>query len=288
MAQDTSHMPKRTPRALAVLLFTILAASATADPNPPNSVLNIGYTLAFWAIPFGHTSYEGQLDATTYSAKIHYETGGIASIFWKSVIDANAKGNFGMHSISAGVYESASQDRDKPLQRVKVTFENNAPTNIFSDPPYDTKKYPLSEAQKTDTIDPISAITSIVTGIQDANGPCGATLHVFDGRRRYDLTFTYIKDEPIALKDNLFKGAAHLCEIHYDAIAGYPQQMIRNKQALPEMFADFVDVPNTAMANGHFVVAAKLWTDLFLGRATVTLDTMEIDGMAMLGTRSQN
>ncbi len=279
---------KRAVGALIGLVGAVLATPAGADPVQSSSILNVGYTLAFWAIPFGHTSYDGRFAGNSYSAKIHYETGGVANIFWKSVIDASAEGTLGIHSISSGTYESASQDGSKPLQRVKVTFENSSPTSIFSDPPYDTKKYPLSEAEKAGTADPISAITSILTGVQDANGPCGATLHVFDGRRRYDLTFTYFKDEPAAPKGGPFQGAVHLCAIHYMAIAGYPQQMIKDKQALPEMFADFIEVPAQAAPGGHYVVATKLWSDLFLGRVTVTLDTMAIDGTALLGTNARH
>jgi hypothetical protein len=127
------------------------------------STLAVSYNIAFWDIPIGHTDYEGTLGANTYSAKAHFETGGVVGIFWKSVVDATVNGEIGLHSISPATYDSRSQNHNRPLQQVRVTFQNDDPTT-FADPPYDTEKYPVSEAQKKGAVDPMSAITSILAG----------------------------------------------------------------------------------------------------------------------------
>jgi hypothetical protein len=260
-------------------LGPILNATPTAADAPrPESTLAVNYSIAFWAIPFGHTHYDGTLDANSYSAKVHFQTSGMVSAFWNFVIDAAASGKIAAHSIAPAVYDSYSQDRSKPTQRVKVTFDKDEPVT-FADPPYDMSTYPVTEEQKAGTLDPMSAITSVLSGVKaDTKNPCGTGVQVFDGRRRYDIVFTYLKDEPVKLGNGVFSGSAHLCQIHFNYIAGYKQKIIREGKQLPEMFADFADIPASGAPGGRFVVAVKLWSPLSLGTVTVTLDDVKIDG----------
>ena len=278
-------MPKMRLRHIlpALLASTLLATPAVGEPAPAGSTLQLGYAIAFLAIPFGHTDYDGTLAANSYSAKVHFETFGLVSMFWNSAIDATVNGGIGTHSISPAIYDSYSKDRDEPFERVKVTFENDNPTT-FADPPYDMTKYPVNDEQKKGAVDPMSAITSILAGVKaDAEHPCGADVKVFDGRRRYDLTFAYLKDEPVKLGNGLFNGNAHLCQVTFNHIAGYKQKIVTQRQNFPKMFADFADIPAAGAPNGHYVVAVRLWSAQSLGTVTVTLDTIKVDGMAPLG-----
>ena len=265
--------------ALAALAFAAPAAAAPQDGSP----LGVGYTIAFWALPFGHTHYDGKVSSDAYSAKMHFETSGIVSLFWKSKIDATVNGKTDEHSIAPIVYDSYSQDRDKPMQRVKVSFDKSVPETLAV-PSYNTTKYPVTDAQKKDAIDPMSAITAILSGVRASNAnPCGSGVQVFDGRRRYDVSFTYKKDEHVELSNGMFNGTAHLCQIHYNQIAGYKQKIVKEGKSLPDMFVDFADVPASGTPNGHYVVALKLWASLTLGTVTATLDDLKVNGTVPAG-----
>jgi hypothetical protein len=276
-------------RTLFIALATAaLAIPVASDPARAGSTLDISYMVTFWSIPIGYTDYESTFTANSYTAKAHFETGGVIGLFWKSVIDTTVNGSIDAQSISPTIYDSYSQNHNRPLQRVKVTFENNNPTT-FADPPYDTGKYPVSEAQKKGAVDPMSAITLILTGARaDEKPPCGNGVQVFDGRRRFDVRFTYLKDEVVKLGRRLFNGNAHLCEMHYDAIAGYPQSNVMEWQTSPKMFADFVDVPALGAPSERYVVPVKLWSVRSLGTISVTLETIKIDGTTPLGMTARN
>ncbi|MGN6516926.1 MAG: DUF3108 domain-containing protein [Rhizomicrobium sp.] len=263
------------------MIFAAAAALALTTPAvaaPDGSPLGIGYTIAFWALPFGHTHYDGKVTPDNYSAKMHFETSGVVSLFWKSKIDATVNGRIAAHSISPVVYDSYSQDRDKPVQRVKVTFDGPVPETL-AEPAYNTTKYPVTDEQKKNTLDPMSALTAILSGVRVSDGnPCGSGVQVFDGRRRYDVTFTYKKDEHVELSNRMFNGTAHLCQIHYNQIAGYKQKIVKEGRSLPDMFVYFADVPAPGTPNGHYVVALKLWASLTLGTVTATLDDLKVAG----------
>jgi hypothetical protein len=276
------------PGALLGSMAAVVTYPAVAAPAHTSSAFHVSYNIAFWNIPIGHTDYDGALGANTYSAKAHFETGGVVGIFWKSFVDATVNGSIGPHSISPATYDSHSQNHNRPLQQVKVTFQNDDPIT-FADPPYDTKKYPVSEAQKKGTVDPMSAITSIFSGTNaDDEHPCGNGAQVFDGRRRYNVRLTYVKDEVVELGDGLFNGTAHLCELHYEAIAGYPQSDAMAWQTSPKMFADFIAVSAPDAPGGRYVVPIKLWSVRSLGTMTVTLDSIKIDGVTALAMTARN
>jgi hypothetical protein len=262
------------------ILLAAVAASAVSVPaaqaQAPDSTLGVGYNIAFWAISFGHTHYDGTMTPTGYSAKMHFETSGLVSLFWKSKIDATVAGNIGPHTITPVVYDSYSQDRDKPVQRVKVSFDKPVPETL-AEPAYNTTKYPVTDEQKKGTLDPMSAITAILAGVKvTEHDPCGIGVQVFDGRRRYDVTFTYLKDEAVKLPNGVFNSNAHLCQIHYNQIAGYKQKIVKEGKELPAMYVDFADVPASGSPNGHYVVAIKLWASLSLGTVTATLDELKV------------
>ena len=273
---------------LGSIAAALVSYPAAAGPAQTGSTLAVSYNIAFWDIPIGHTDYEGTLGANTYSAKAHFETGGVVGIFWKSVVDATVNGEIGLHSISPATYDSHSQNHNRPLQQVRVTFQNDDPTT-FADPPYDTEKYPVSEAQKKGAVDPMSAITSIMAGTSaDSEHPCGNGTDVFDGRRRYNVRLTYVKDEVVKLGNGQFNGTAHLCELRYEAIAGYPQQDAMAWQTSPKMFADVIPVPAPDAPSGRYIVPIKLWSVRSLGTMTVTLDSIKVDGATALAMTTSN
>jgi hypothetical protein len=286
MFPENVKLPRNRRRAAGLALFAsaALATPALCDP----STLNVGYSIAFWDIQFGHTNYDSIVGLNSYSAKAHFETGGVVGVFWKSVIDATARGAIGAQSISPALYDSHSKNRNRPLQQVTLTFENNDPA-IFADPPYSFTLYPVTQEQKMGALDPMSAITSILAGgSATPTNPCGNGVKVFDGRRRYDINFTYLKDEPVKLNNGLFNGNAHLCQIHYRQIAGYDQKLVREGRPFPDTFMDIVNFPAADAPDGHYIVPIKFWALLSFGAMTVTLDAVKVDGSDPLGPDSKS
>jgi hypothetical protein len=82
------------------------------------------------------------------------------------------------------------------------------------------------------------------------------------------------------LDNGLYNGTAHLCQVHYNEIAGYKQKILKEGKSLPQMFADFVDVPAQGAPDGHYVIAAKLWASLSWGTVTAVISDLKVDGAA--------
>jgi len=253
------------------------AKLASVEPEKPGT-LGMAYSIAFWGIPFGDTNYEGKFGGDTYDVGSHFKTSGIVSVFWQSEIDASANGHYSNHALTPALYDSFSRRSEEKKERVKVTYGDGAP-QVFADPPYSMTKYPVTDEQKEEALDPMSAATSVLTGITaDAGNPCGKVAPVFDGRRRYNIEFTYVKDQPVKLEDGLFDGTAHLCTIKYHQIAGYKPKMIKEGQSWPTIYGLFADVPAANAPNGHYIVALKLWASTGWGTVSVHLTKLNVDG----------
>jgi len=251
-----------------------------AIASPQDGMLGITYSIAFWGIPFGHTNYAGKFSDSSYSAESHFETSGIVSMFWQATIDANAHGRLAARALTPGEYDSFYRRGGDKKERVKVTFEDGTATT-FADPPYNTTRFPVTDEQKRDALDPMSAVTLIVAGVKaDAANPCGTVAPVFDGRRRYDIEFTYLKDEPLKLGNNLFNGKAHLCQLHYNQIAGFKPKILKEGAAFPPIFADFADISSADAPGGRYVVALKLWSQTSWGTVSAELTQLHLSGEA--------
>lgn len=260
--------------ALAAAPCTTLGASATAAPPLAPGNVEIAYSLAFWGIPFGETNYNGRFSNGGYSAASHFNTSGIVSVFWQATIDATATGRISGQAVTPAVYDSFYRRGSSKNERVKVTFNTSTVTTL-ADPPYDMTKFPVSEAQKREAVDPMSAITLLLTGIRaDRVNPCGTVAPVFDGRRRYNIEFTYIRDESLTL-GKLYSGVVHLCQVHYRQIAGFKPKILKEGAAFPPIYADFADIPAQGAPKGRYVVALKVWSRLTWGTVSAELKRLK-------------
>jgi Protein of unknown function (DUF3108) len=245
--------------ALAVAAFSLPAAGDQAQPAKvaaleTNSSLGVAYTISFWGIPFGHTDFDSKFRQEAYSTTSHFETSGIASVFWQAKIEASSNGQLAQHTLEPAVYDSFYQRGSDKKERVTVE-------------------------QKKEALDPLSAVTLVLAGIKaDPANPCGTVAPVFDGRRRYNIEFQYMKEEKPDVDTALGHGKAHLCMMHYHQIAGFKPKIMKEGKAFPPIYGWFVDVPNPNVPNGHYEIALKVWASTGYGTVDATLSQIHVNG----------
>jgi len=264
--------------ALAGPPATRTASVSGSGVAAPAHTLNVAYDMRFWFIPFGHTTYRGIFQNGTYQVSSYFKTSGLVSVFWQAEIDAGSSGRVEPHAVKPYIYDSYYRRGSEKKQRVKLTYRPDAPPDLLAVPKYNTAQYPVSDKEQEDGLDPMSAVTLIFSGVKaDAKNPCGTVAPVFDGRRRYDIEFTYVKDEPVKLDNGVYSGPAHLCHLHYKQIAGYKPKMLKEGSAWPTIFAEIADIPATGAPDGRYVVPVKLWADTSWGRVTVELSQLKTE-----------
>ncbi|MGH6877825.1 MAG: DUF3108 domain-containing protein [Rhizomicrobium sp.] len=271
-------------RAASALVALAIGGTAFGQPlgetirNPQTpATVGLAYSIAFWSIPFGATSYEARFANGGYAASSHFETSGIVSLFWQAIIDASVSGRVTGMALAPSQYDSFYRRGDSKKERVAVTFERSGVTT-FADPPYDTTRYPVSDAQKREALDPMSAITLVLAGIDaDRTRPCGTVAPVFDGRRRYNIEFAWVRDEPVKL-GALYSGTAHLCRLRYRQIAGFKPKILKEGAAFPPIYGDFAEIPAASAPDRRYLVPLKLWAHVAWGTVSAQLTRLDIPG----------
>lgn len=273
--------------AIFILTALTVAGSAASSPEkaagaarPAAGLVSFDYSIAFWSIPFGRTHFDAQIGPASYRTQSHFETSGIINAFWQSTIDASSTGQISTQRVAPMLYDSFYR-RGAKHQRVKLSYSADRMPVTYADPPYNTQKYPVTDIQKKAGVDPLAAATAFLTGLHASSAnPCGTVASVFDGRRRYNIEFTWIRDESVRLENGLYSGSAHLCQLHYDQIAGFKPKILKEGRALPPAYAWIAEIPSVSAPNGHYLLPLKLWASTGFGTVTATLTQMQIANRA--------
>ena len=118
-------MPKVRTGILLVAAVAALAGPssgaqrlATLGPARSGS-LGVDYTIAFWTIPFGRTSFDVHFENAAYRIGSHFETRGIISALWNATIERmhQLTGDEGMRwrlEKAEWLLTSDDHDRDSP------------------------------------------------------------------------------------------------------------------------------------------------------------------------------
>jgi len=134
--------------------------------------------------------------------------------------------------------------------------------------------------QQKDTFDPLSAVMFLTSGVAvSANNPCALTMPVFDGRRRYNVELSKIKDTNIRLDNGLYKGHAVVCSIRYRQLAGFKPNIIKQNEKFPPIQA-WIAVFPSAVAGRNYVLPIKVWANTSYGLVAVVASSIKIDGAA--------
>ncbi len=280
-------MPQKLPKflALAILLHplpALAAGGAAAEaPAPPASRLEMATTLYAGGITMGHMDIDATLRGTDYHAVSTMHTSGVVNAFWQAEIQATSSGKLAGRSFAPTLYDSFDTGRSGKRQQVSLNFENGMP-RLYADPAYATTGYDVKPDDVRNALDPLSAITFIFSGI--AGDPCAITAPVFDGRRRYDVAMTRIRDVDIRMDNGLYQGKAVQCDVHYRQLAGFRPNVLKANESFPLIHAWFVRVPSS-VAGHDYTVPVRVWADTKYGVLAMLATSLKVDGQSPPGVK---
>lgn len=273
---------KLRPLLSVVLLAGLAAPSAAwaaggADEGPSSgSRLELALTLYAGGITLGKADMDATISGNDYRVVSNLSTSGVVNAFWQSEIQATSSGKLGDKSFTPALYNSFYTGRNDRKQEVSLTYENQQP-RLYANPTYSTTGFEVKPEEKKASLDPLSAILMITSGVMaDANNPCGYTAPVFDGRRRYDLIMTKVKDTNIALDNGIYKGKAVQCLVKYKQVAGF-RPGVTQRRPVPDINMVVTTVPSS-IAGRNYVVPLRLWSDTPFGPISVVANTIKVDG----------
>lgn len=254
--------------------------AGSETPSQPGSTIQIAMTLYAAGVTLGHVDLNTTIRGDQYHSVSNLQTGGVVNVVWQSEIQATSNGTVAPKNFHPALYDSFYTGRSDKKQEVSLTYDNNGPARLYANPAYPTTGYEVAPDQQKNTFDPLSAITYFVSGVHMASpdNPCGVTLPVFDGRRRYDVSFEKVKDVTIAMDNGLYKGKATLCQMHYKQLAGYKPRVLKDGAKFPIINAWITTMPS-AVTGRPYVVPLRVWADTEYGVIAGVTNKLAIDGV---------
>jgi hypothetical protein len=104
---------------------------------------------------------------------------------------------------------------------------------------------------------------------------------VFDGRRRYDVAFSFVKKIDVHMDNGLYSGPALVCQIHYNQIAGYQQSVIDQNKKFPKMYAWVVAAKSSADPKRTYLLPVRVWAETDYGIVVALASQVRLDGQAL-------
>ena len=267
---------------LAALAITPAANAAggagSEAPAITGSQLQMAMTLYAGGVTLGKVDLNATIRGHQYHAVSNLQTGGVVNAFWQSQIQATSTGTVAAKAFRPSLYDSFYTGRSDKKQEVSLTYDDNGPVRLYADPPYSTTGYEVTADQQKATFDPLSAITYLVSGVGAADNPCSVVIPVFDGRRRYNIEISKIKDTNVSMDNGLYKGHALLCQIKYRQLAGFKPKVIKEGASFPTINAWIVTFPS-AITGRNYVVPLRVWADTSYGVIAAVATSLKIDGV---------
>ncbi|MDH3242195.1 MAG: DUF3108 domain-containing protein [Alphaproteobacteria bacterium] len=202
---------------LALLILSGVPAGAK------DRTLKLGYDVYLGGLNIFYLDVNLRMDGNHYEIFGGGETKGFARMMWRWAVQASAKGVVNGQGIESVTYDVATKRKGKD-RKLRLTFSEDGAYSIIRSPkdsPDKRKSRKLPESIPTGTLDPIS-VSMAVASAAAKGAACGGKFPVFDGNRRYDLTFTSMGEEHLSKPGySIFSGRAIRCSFAMKRISGF-------------------------------------------------------------------
>jgi hypothetical protein len=253
-----------------------LSASASAE------MLHVRYGVSLLGLPLGTAGLEAKFDPANYSVEVTAKLSGLAALVSSSKGAATATGGLGGARVAPTTYATTSANA-KETRTVRMAMNAGTVRGVEITPPFVDQpgRVPLSEADKRNILDPVSALVMPVASGQSLVGPsaCNRTLPIFDGYTRFDVTLRFVGVRQI--KSKSYSGPVSICAARYVPLAGHRPDRPGTKFMAENKDLETWLVP---VESAHLVVPYRISVRTMLGTTIIEAQDLRIDGAT--GTRA--
>lgn len=186
------QVPMMFALAARAAVASVVALAALATPSPSAAEpLTLEYRSYLLGLPIASASATIELVGDRYRVRGQLQSGGIVSLFAPWTQEAISAGRLGTAgTVSAERHWQSGTFRGKARHLDLVYSSEQAVVTSATPDPHDRDPEKRVPAHLTGgTTDAMSGLLAVARQVSEGRG-CEATIRVFDGRRRYDATFS--------------------------------------------------------------------------------------------------
>lgn len=221
-------MKRMLVRALAATVLTMVGEVHAAPPVKGRAgvaeadTMRLRYGISLLGLPIGSAAVNATIAGGKYKLDANAKLTGLAGVIVNSKGAATATGNIGPDRMAPATFAASAATSNYTLT-IRMAMAKGAATGVEITPPYIMRpdRVPLSDADRRNIIDPLSAYVMSVPGTGDVIGPeaCNRTLALFDGGVRFDIVLAYTGTRQV--KGAGYDGPVAICSARYRPIAGH-------------------------------------------------------------------
>jgi hypothetical protein len=211
--------------ALVALSLSVARPALAGD-----HALKLGYTVYLGGLNIFRLDVNMTQDGPGYVIVGGGETKGMIRAIWRWAVEATARGEVNGAGVVSRTYDVSTIKKQK-RRSLKLSFPPAGGYAITRTPPDSPRKAArrkgrLPKSIPPGTIDPISVAMAVADAAGRGKG-CGGKYPVFDGNRRYDVTFTKVGDDLLSKPGfSKFSGRAIRCEFAMKRISGFRKKKV--------------------------------------------------------------
>jgi hypothetical protein len=207
-------------------LASVLCASGPGFASQAQAEnIHATYHLSIIGLPIGTATATGALEPQHYKVDIGVKLSGIASLVSNAKGAATASGAIGRVGVAPAAYANTTANSTE-TRTVRMAMSGGAVRGLDISPPFidPVGRVPVTESNKHNVVDPVSALIMTVPAGRPLIGPaaCDRTIPVFDGFARYDVKLSFVRSQDVQVKG--YSGPAAVCAARYVPIAGHRPQ----------------------------------------------------------------
>ena len=222
-------MMKRTVAgALAGVALTMIGGASAAPSGkshagaPEAETVHLKYSISLLGLPIGSAAVNATIAAGKYKLDANAKLTGLAGVIVNSKGAATATGSIGSERMMPATFAASAATSNYNLT-IRMAMAKGAAVGVEITPAYIVRpdRVPLSDADRRNIIDPLSAYVMSVPGTSEVIGPeaCNRTLAMFDGGVRFDIVLAYTGTRQV--KGAGYDGPVAICSARYRPIAGH-------------------------------------------------------------------
>ncbi|GEO36955.1 hypothetical protein SAE02_11030 [Skermanella aerolata] len=196
------------------------AALLTASQAGAAEPVRLGYAIYAGGFHVLDASIVLDVGREGYMVEVNAQTQGILGTFfpWQTLARSDGRMNAGEAEPRTHKQTGTWRGKDRA---VDLYYDGSGSVLAEVRPPDDpAEREPVPPEMVPGTTDPLSAVLSVAGAVAVGRG-CSETVPVFDGRRRYDLTFKEMGSRNLPpSKYSVFSGAAVQCQVTSKVLAG--------------------------------------------------------------------
>lgn len=246
----------------AALALLLCAAGASAEAA--QSDLLLAYDVRYGGVTI--MKVEARLDLAvgsdrSYAIAVEGRTVGLIDSLKPIAFTAASEGVSSGDGLRPGLYSTSTVKREK-RKGLTIAFTPDAPP-VAQFTPADDAEDPIPPEVLEGSVDPASAFLTLVRSVAET-ATCSGTVEVYDGKRRYDVTFASLPREMLQkTSHSAYAGEAQRCRVKMRPVHGFKPGKRRPLDGTMLWFADVL--------NGAPPLPVRIETEISLGAVRLEL-----------------